>query len=445
MTLNKLIASKRSEVANLLAEAEAIVNISETENRDITAEEKSRIDEITGDKGLLNSIGAEIETLEKRLATIDRAKTVMSKRLDEHIESHSPNVTNKVPAKARGGGSLKGFKGAEAEFDAYASGKFLMATIGNHQGSQQWCKERGIDVRNAMSESDDLKGGVLVPAQMETAIINLKEEYGVFGQLCRNVPMTSDTISVPRRVSGVTAYAVGEAAEITASDATLGQISLTARKFGTMTRISSELSEDAIISIADFIVQEIAYAHAVKEDSCGFSGDGTSTYHGITGLVNALAAGSVATATGHTTMATLTLDDLEAAVAKLPMFPGIMPRWIMNSAVYWQTGARLQLAAGGVTTQMVAGGPQLQLLGYPVTFAQTMSSAPTTGLTYAYFGDMNMAATKGSRRGVTIAADNSRYFEYDQVAIRSTLRYDINIHEVGTASAAGPILQCKLG
>jgi hypothetical protein len=41
---------------------------------------------------------------------------------------------------------------------------------------------------------------------------------------------------------------------------------------------------------------------------------------------------------------------------------------------------------------------------------------------------------------VTIAADSSRYFEFDQTAIRSTLRYDIAVHERGTASVAGPMV-----
>jgi HK97 family phage major capsid protein len=144
-------------------------------------------------------------------------------------------------------------------------------------------------------------------------------------------------------------------------------------------------------------------------------------------------------------MSALTLEDLEAAVAKLPRFPGISPKFYFHSSVYWQTGARLQLAAGGVTTQMIASGPQLTLFGYPVVFSNALPSAPTTGTIYGYFGDLSMASTIGNRRGVTISADSSRYFEFDQVAIRSTLRYDINIHETGTASAAGPVIQLKLG
>jgi HK97 family phage major capsid protein len=438
----------REEIAALTAKLEAIVAIASEENRELNADEQTEIDSIqgAGDKP------GQVHDLQAQLERAIKLETLVSARLGGQLENHlqgngfsgNSEPVIRVPARARSGQALKAFSGPTAEADAYASGQFIRASIGRNESARQWCRDHGV-ITNAMGENDDLKGGVLVPPQFESAIINLKESYGVFGQNVRNFPMTSDTASIPRRLSGLTAYAVGEAAEITASDATMNQVNLTARKWGTLTRISSELSEDAIISIADFLAQEIAYAHAVKEDSCGFLGDGTTTYNGIMGLANVLAAGSVATATGHATMSAVTLDDLEAVVAKLPQYPGIMPKWFFNSAVYWQTGARLQLAAGGVTTQMVAGGPVQTLLGYPVVYAQTLSGAPTTGTVYGYFGDLMMAATKGNRRGVTIAADSSRYFEYDQTAIRSTLRYDINIHEIGTASVAGPIIQCKLG
>jgi HK97 family phage major capsid protein len=182
-----------------------------------------------------------------------------------------------------------------------------MATIGGDQASRQWCREHGL-ITNAMGENNDLLGGVLVIPQFESAIINLKETFGVFGQYVRNVPMTSDQWIGPRRLSGLTAYAVTEAQQITDSDATMNQVSLTAKKWGTLTRISSELSEDAIIAVADFLANEIAYAHAVKEDQAGFLGDGTTTHNGIVGLANALLAGSVSTAAGgQNTAAALTI------------------------------------------------------------------------------------------------------------------------------------------
>jgi HK97 family phage major capsid protein len=436
----KTVAELKAEIVSLADQVVAITEIAKQENREYTAEEKAEIDAINGTEGKPGKIDALQADLERASILDQKRREIANLRFNENRVDNGFTSTVKVPAKAKANQALKAFKGPDAEADAYASGRFLMATIGGDQNSRQWCREHGL-VTNAMGENNDLLGGVLVIPQFESAIVNLKESFGVFGQYVRNVPMTSDQWIGPRRLSGLTAYAVTEAQQITDSDATMNQISLTAKKWGTLTRISSELSEDAIIAIADFLAGEIAYAHAIKEDQAGFLGDGTTTHNGIVGVANALLAGSVSTAaSGQNTAAALTIAVFQDAVSKIPQFPGIMPRWFVHSAVYWNVMARLQLAAGGNSVADLGSGPVMQFMGYPVTFTQCLPATVGASTKFAYFGDLSMAATKGNRRGVTIAADSSRYFEFDQTAIRSTLRYDIAVHERGTASVAGPLV-----
>jgi len=438
------IAKAREQVQSLLAEVKAITAVAESENREFSEDESARLEAITGDSGEITALTANIDKWSKAESAINTAMVQINAMHNSQSVSGSASAI-KVPARARTGGRLVAFKGPEAEANAYASGRFLQATLGNHSDSMQWCREHGV-ITNAMGGVTDSAGGFLVPPEMEAAIVNLKESFGVFGRYCRNVPMTSDNLLVPRVVSGLTAYAVAEAAAITESDATLGQVSLSAAKFATLTRISSELSEDSIISMADFLVREIAYAHAVKEDACGFLGDGSAGVGGIEGLTTALLAGSkVAAAAGLDTAPELTIEVFQAAVAKLPQYAGIMPMWFVNSAVYWNVMARLQLAAGGNNAVDLGNGPVMQFMGYPVVFAQTLPATIAASTKFAYFGDLSMTATKGNRRGVTIAADSSRFFEFDQIAIKSTMRYDIAVHEVGTGSVAGPMVELAAG
>jgi HK97 family phage major capsid protein len=56
------------------------------------------------------------------------------------------------------------------------------------------------------------------------------------------------------------------------------------------------------------------------------------------------------------------------------------------------------------------------------------------------FGDLGMAVTMGERRGISIQTSNERYFEYDQVAIKATERFDINVHDIGDSTTAGPFV-----
>jgi HK97 family phage major capsid protein len=440
----------REQIDEELGKVDAIVALAKEENRDFTPEETAEVDRIQGtdDKpGVLQKLYAD----EKRAARVEansaaRVRSIGSIPVTGQSSkgpesSELPRV--KVPATAKRHGSVKHFKGPDAEANAYTAGRFLMAAINKHEPSKMWLKDHGIQM--AGSSDDNGKGGYLVPEVLENAMVDLKEEYGQFRQYARNWPMSSDVSLIPRRVSGFTTYFVGQNDTITASDAAMDQVRLEAKKLAAMTQFSSELNEDAIIAVADFYAREFAYALAVKEDQCGFLGDGTSTYGGIVGLDGALAAGSVATATGITTAATLTITHFEACVAKLPRFPGIQPAWYMHNSIYHTTAGRLQFAAGGNSVSDLAGGSQLQFMGYPVRLVNAMPSTAATTVKVAYFGDLSMAATMGTRRGVTLRADESVYFAQDALALRVTERFDINVHERGTASVAGPIVALQMG
>jgi HK97 family phage major capsid protein len=336
--------------------------------------------------------------------------------------------------------------GVSAEERAHATGQWLLATIGGNTRAAQWCADHGIEVRGTspLTTTTNSLGGYLVPEVLESTIIDLREERGVARRSVRVMPMASDSVVIPRRASGVTAYFVSENAEITASDKGWDAVSLSARKLAVLCKMSSEVAEDAIISLADDLASEIAYAFADKEDECLFNGDGTSTYGGVVGLKSAVAAGGkVTAATGNTAFSTLDLEDFEQMVGKLPQYAVANAAWYVSRVGWANSMLRLAEAAGGNTVAQVAGGAPFQFLGFPVVIAQVMNSTTTAQTStdgLAYLGDLRLAATMGTRRGIEIAVDPSRYFEFDQLAIRGTQRFDLNVHEKGTASVAGPVI-----
>jgi len=425
----------RNQMAEQVAQVQAISALAEQEDRDMTAEEKTQVD------GLLAQSSNLQKDLERALTIEAKAKEILNVR---PIGTQNTGAKDVVPATVKRHGKLKAFKN---DFDAYSAGQFLRATIAENKDAMAWCKEHGI--MNAHGTTTNSAGGYLVPDGFESAIINLREEYGVFRQNARVYPMSEPIVYVPRRQSGFTAYYVGENSQGTESDASFSQVKLDAKKLMILTRLSQELSDDAIISLADFVANEMAYAFAVQEDQAGFLGDGNSTYGGIVGLRNALLAGSTVTATGgDDTFEELEFAFFQNAVGKLPRFPGIQPAWYVHNALYWNAMVRLANAAGGNTIGTVQGGPTgLSFMGYPVVLVNALPSALTTlaSTVVGFFGDLAMTATMGSRSGISIVSDSSRYFEFDQIAVRCTQRFDIVCHEVGTASAPGPMIALKMG
>lgn len=439
------IKAQREKLAEATAKCQAIFDAAQAESRDLTAEESAEVDRLQGtaDKpGEIQAIQAGIarsERMESIKAGMAVAKLGGNLTGKKEAESGQEQPA-KVHAVAKRHTTLKSFKSAE---DAYASGQFLRAALVGAPDAKQWCADHGIQM--AHSGDTGPAGGYLVPDILENVLIDLKESFGTFRQYSMNWPMSSSVSLVPRRVSGFTTYFVGENATITPSDMVFDQVKLEAKKLAVLTQVSTELNEDSIISLADIIAREMAYALAVREDSCGWLGDGTSTYGGILGVKNALAAGSIMTATGITTFATVTLGNFEQVVGMLPEFPGISPAWYMSKVAFYATAGRLQNAAGGNNTIDLGNGPVLSFLGYPVRFVETLPKAAASSEYIAYFGDLAMTATMGTRRGVEIRSDQSLGFASDSIYIRCTERFDINVHERGTASDAGPMIALKLG
>lgn len=352
-------------------------------------------------------------------------------------------------------GTLRNFTGDNGAERAYRFGQWFLAIRGV-KSAMDFCDKEGIT--RAMSEGVNESGGFLVPEEFGNDLIDLREQYGVLRRCAKMVPMSSDTRSDPRRDGGLNAYFEGEGDAITASDMSWGRVSLTAKKLAVLARYSNEWSEDSTINNADILAGEMAYAFAQKEDNCGFIGDGTSTYggmqgvctkiKGLSGTIANIAGLVVATGTGYgTNYASAVLTDFEAVVGKLPVYADTAnAKWFMHKSFYWNVAKKLELAAGGVTAGEIATAKQRTFLGYDVEIVQVMPKTSAVSQVCALLGDMSLAASFGSRRDTTIAISEHSRFANDQLEIRGTERFDINVHDLGNASATaglrveGPIV-----
>jgi HK97 family phage major capsid protein len=346
----------------------------------------------------------------------------------------------------------------DPELDAYRFGRWAAACMG-HRKSMDWCADKGIQVK-AHLETVNSQGGFLVPDEFSNVLISLREQYGVFRRNAKIEPMTSDTKRIPKRSATLSASFAGEATAGTESTQTFQQVNLIAKKLMVLTTISNELNEDSLVNLGDSVAGEIAYAFAKKEDECGFIGDGTSTYGGIVGAVEALNAvasnAGIATGTGGNLISELTLDDIHDLMSKLPVYADTPNcKWYMHKSVFSAGLERLVYGSGGVTArERSIGALGTTLFGYPVEFTQVLATSATTDgtssdVTLKYpilFGDLSLAAAMGDRRDNTIAFSDSALnaFEQDEIVVRGTERFDINFHTPGTSSEAGPLVALKM-
>lgn len=351
---------------------------------------------------------------------------------------------------------IKSFAGSEHEQKekCFKWGSWVLASLFGNKKYADKCKEMGIEiVSKDHSEGVNTKGGFLVPNVLENFLIDLREKYGVFRSHARVLPMTRDTHNINRRVSGLTAYWPGEAGAITSSDKAWDQVTLTAKKLAALSKVSSELLEDAMISVMDDLAAEIVYAFELKKDQCGFIGDGTSTYNGIVGVSQSIkdkwtsatttSAGCVVAA--GNTFAEVTHANLVSVAGRLPQYAANAPgvAWYCSRLVWAEVFGRLStnVTAGHANTKSdMATGLPMSYLGYPFVITQVMPTTDNNEQIIAFFGDLRSAATLGDRRETVISISNDRYFENDQVGIKGTERFDINVHDVGDGTTAGPVI-----
>lgn len=434
--MNKRLESLRAKKAETIEKMDAIVKTAEEAKRDLSTEEKADFDRLDGEVATIDGDIKREETLQARKA--DLAKPV------------DPDPANrpKAPAQARARhGKLRAFHGDGAEDNAYRSGMWVLGALFGAEKAQAFCRENGIAITKVASEGVNSAGGFLVPTEFSSAIIDLRDVYGVFRREARVWPMSSDTVTFPRVAGGLTAYPMNENGTVTESQKSWDQVLLSAKKWGVLTRYSSELSEDAVISIADDLAQEMGRAFAYAEDNAGFNGDGSATYHGIRGVLPSIidgthTAGAVDAASNHDTFAEIDAADLATLMAKLPQYALRNAAFYCSQPCFELVFSRLMQAAGGNAKSDQAARSPYQYLGYPVIISQLLktSTGDLSDVAMLLFGDLRLAATMGSRREMTMMVSNERYFEYDQVGIRGTERFDINVHDLGDNTTAGPLV-----
>lgn len=449
-TLAEMGALEDEGAAEDVAEGEAEVASAERSSVEAVEARQAKYDELLAKAERIKAAIAKAEATEARknelLKVLNRAAPapVETTEMKPRIE----------PISFRG--RLRAFDSLEV---AHRCGQWLKAHFGDVQ-ARQWCRDNlGTEYRDLGGQVNSL-GGALVFEDFSNTIIRLVETFGVAMNLAQRVTMSSDTLLVPKRLTGVTGYWIGENTTITTSDPTATMVQLVAKKLAIATKVSNELLADNAISVADWLAQEYATEMASRIDDAFFNGTGSSSFGGIRGLVQiddgTHTASVVSAASGNTTIALLDIDDYLKALASLPRYAIGTSAWYMHPATYHNSVQRMMLSsgtagsgtigalAGGNTAANLAQGTPNTFLGLPVVWVLRMPAAPTTGQIAAYVGDLSLSSIMATKSDMQIASSTDRYFEADQTAFRAVQRLDINHHSLGDTSTAGPVVALKL-
>ena len=433
------IAKKADEEKRVMTDEEHKLFDEHMTEADNLSGEISRLEKLASAKALLQP-----DTTAQRGCQVDQPGTASAR---ENLESRIFATAHREQLGVFG---RLGLSPDDARRAGVRAGMWLRSLVYGDRRAEAWCHDQGLEFR-VMTEKDNTAGGVLVPIELERAIIDLRLLYGAARRLCRIVPMGSDTRSVPRVIGNTTAYAATEApsSDYTTSEMSFDMVNLVAKTFYVFTKMSRELEEDSIISLADAIASDMAWALAKKEDQCWIDGDGSSTYHGMIGvrtkMVDGNHAGSYLDATaGDDQWGEYIRADFHTLMGKLPSYAEPGARWIVHNVGWTGTMQRLMGDGGGNNASDLANLNRgvRTFLGYPVELVEAMPSDATAldAVVTFLFGNPAQACTFGDRRGFTMQVLRELYAVQGKIGILASERIDIVTHDIGGSSAAGPLV-----
>ncbi len=309
-------------------------------------------------------------------------------------------------------------------------------------------------------------GQALVPVGSDADLHQLIRTHGVTRRSARPVNMTSDQVLRPKATGDLTVYYPEDGGAGTESSKTFTNVRLQAKKGIVITKMSKSITEDSVINIADDAGRDVVRAVAKQEDNSLFNANGTGSANGYipqtNGILWQIGSGGASAATAWvqttetssnsrvfkssaTTPLGITLSDVVATMAKVGSFVGLNPAFHCTAEIAHAIFTRLAASVGGIQPMQLEGlGPVMSFLGKPVIINNVMTTSLDTGSNKQLFvyGDLALAADFGERFGLRTEISDQKYWDEDNLGLKGTVRHDINVHELGSTTSAGPVAVC---
>jgi HK97 family phage major capsid protein len=270
--------------------------------------------------------------------------------------------------------------------------------------------------------------GYILEEQGSTVIQDLIANSAV-ERFARREAMASRTKSVPRFV-GDAPQVVAEGAEIPASNPTLDEIVLTARKYAQLMHISEEDVNDSLVDTLSVYKREWASRFARKYDNAclgvtaAADGDDGQPY---TSLYRAISPGSAGAnlITATTALTYVQLNNALGIVEDSSKFDAANTVWMAHPKMLKEIRAMVRPNSDLVLPDPLAGTPG-SLFGYPlvVSYGAATSAAATdspTGNPLLIVGNRQMLIN-GVRGGVESVVSRDAEFARDGVVLKTRVR-----------------------
>lgn len=286
--------------------------------------------------------------------------------------------------------------------------------------AQQKMHEIQEHVKTTLNEGTSAQGGYLVPVEYQWDMVMLNKDRTFAVNLCTVRPMTSMTQKIPAELTRAAVAWKDEAAQLTQSDPTFSQVSLTAEKLTAFTAANNEMIADSALDIAGIITDQMSYGMLLELDNQTLNGTGSI----VSGILTAKAGYSVVMSTAA--FSNISYADVSLLIDQIPEGYDDNLSLVMNKRILHYLR----------TETDTYGRPILQLPGestpgtiYQVPYVKTSQATKTSAASTAFVACGNFKYFYiGQRLGImTLDVDPYGLFDYDQTRYRMVTRFALAV------------------
>jgi HK97 family phage major capsid protein len=263
-----------------------------------------------------------------------------------------------------------------------------------------------------------------LPVNYAAEVVELVSEYGQARKFGTVFPLGGGSVKLPKLKTSPAFGLLAIATQMGEKKPAFEFVTFAAEKWGGIIIVPSELDEDSVVALGQFIARYAAREMAKCEDVVFFTADGTATYASCKGVLlnQDVAATRVVMAAGAASTAELTLANarlMRAKVASAALGRGkyyFHPSFEQLFSTFNSSGDKPYLANG------VKGA---SLDGFPIEWIDVLPAYSTTdaaGTIFGAFGDMSFSYL-GVRGGIRFDLSKEFLFDTDQTAMRAIERF----------------------
>lgn len=405
---------------------------------------------ITGDEAdantqILRSLGA----IEKRLGKIDEVEKAIEKNAKDYdqvtkllaeVQKDMLDVRKAQIALRSAAPKRKGevseecakWLGALALRGAIEQGKL---------GGDETRAKRFLALHDeVMGKTAVTASDIPLPVAYSGEVVELVSAYGAARRFGTVFPLGTGVVKLPKLTTDPTFGLIAASGSVGEKVPVVAWVTFTAEKFGGVVRIPSEIDEDSIIALGQFVARYAARQMAYVEDWNFFCGTGGAS--GINGTAKGLTA-TVADDSKTVALASTKVKYSDSTLANFRTLRATVDAAALGMSAYYLHPTFEQHLSGlntaGDKPYIANGINGASLDGFPIRWVDVLpaySTSNNASKVFALFGDVSYNYL-GIRGGMRFDVSRDVYFATDEIGIRALQR--LTIGKMATGAVAGLI------